>query len=1439
MRRPLAIGMMIGFGLVAAVPLVAQDQAQMTAEQQKDWFVGFVEGQLSTPERQIRISNIDGALSSTASIREVTISDKEGVWLRVNNAAIDWDQGALFTGRLLVRALTADSIEYLRNAIPSGEADPNLPAPEAAPLAIPEFPVAIQLDKLSVPKVTFGENVFGLGSEISVDGNFRLEGGSLDTALNIVRLDGPGGKLDVAVAYKKADNSIDVGVTLTEPPNGILANLLNIEGKPEMALAVNGSGPVADLRTTMTLDAGGKRALEGLATIVQKPEGMAVDADLGGPIGMLVAPAYQPFFGAQTSLKASALVRSAGGIDISGLKLSGGQLGLEASAATTADGFLSRLDLAATISDPAGNRVILPAPGAATSIDSATLKVDFGGAGSDDWSADLVANGFANGGLQAREVTLRGNGIASNLEDPASRRLTFNADGMVSGIVSSDADVQAALGDSAGLGLAGLWNAGEPVQLAQFRLVGKALSLGAAGKIDDNVFDGQVAIETSSIAPFSGVAGRDLDGAMHLTATGTVSPLIGGFNLRLDGTAQNLALSEPALDQVLEGTVKLSGRVARTEQGLEAEAFRIANDNVQIAADGTFATGAADFTFNAALADLALVSDQAKGALTLTGTAKGKGAIALDVAAKVPSGALAGKSLSDAAFGFTGTLAEDGPLTGQLKGDAFLERFRVALGGDVAVDATTRRLTGLRFEAGPTLVTGHVVQDADGLLTGALKLASPNVTTAAALLLVDATGSADASITLTPAEGKQNAEIVGSIAKLITSDIEIGSADIRASVSDLFGVPAIDGTVNGRAIAAGGITVDTLDGRATRTGDATAFDLTAALANRTNVALAGSLAPLDKGYRLALDEAALSQGQLRAQLARPTALAIAGDTVSLDAVQLDVGGGRITATGSAGAKLDIALDVQALPLSIANAIAPDLRLAGTLNGSGRITGSATDPSASFSISGSGVSAAAISEFGITPMQFSARGSFAKQTVVLETASAQGAGGLQLTANGRVPLNGRGLAIDVQGSAPLALGNRFVADRGGQLSGTANLNARVTGSLTSPQFAGTVSTNGSGYIDPALNLRLVDITGRASLAGNRINVDSLTAGLATGGSLSVGGSVGLGVGNPADIAVRLNSARYADGNMFVATVSGDLALRGRLDASPTLSGNVMIEKADITIPDSLGAAGTIIDAKHIHASKPVLVTLKRAAVTASGAPMPQRRPSVVQLDVNVSAPNQIFIRGRGLDAEVGGSVRLTGSVNDIRPVGGFQLNRGRLAILGQRVTFEEGSVTLVGDLDPFLDFTARTEGDGITVFVNVTGRVSELDIGFSSNPVLPEDEVLSRLLFKRSMGELTPIQLAKLAGAAAELAGGGGGSLVDSLRAKAGLDDLDVVTNEDGSLAVQAGAYLQDNIYLGVQAGADGNSRVTVNLDVTKDIRAKVSTGTDGDSSFGVFYESDY
>ena len=203
------------------------------------------------------------------------------------------------------------------------------------------------------------------------------------------------------------------------------------------------------------------------------------------------------------------------------------------------------------------------------------------------------------------------------------------------------------------------------------------------------------------------------------------------------------------------------------------------------------------------------------------------------------------------------------------------------------------------------------------------------------------------------------------------------------------------------------------------------------------------------------------------------------------------------------------------------------------------------------------------------------------------------------------------------------------------------------------------------------------------------------------------------------------------------------------------------------------------------------------------------------------------------------VGLTGPVVNIQPVGAFELIRGRLSILGQRITFDEGTVTLVGDLDPFLNFVARSSGRDITVFITVSGRVSDLKVEFSSQPELPQDEVLARLIFNRGLNELSPFQIAQLAAAAAELAGGSDTSLVGNLRAATGLDDLDVVTDSEGNAALRAGRYITDNVYLGVEAGAKGTTKGTINLDITENLKARGGVGSDGDSSLGVFYERDY
>ena len=110
-----------------AMPVMAQEAereslmdmlaraTQLNETEQRGALVGFVENQISSPDRQIRLNGIDGALSSNASIDQITISDTEGIWLIVENATLQWNQGALLFGRLEIQSLAADSIAYIRN----------------------------------------------------------------------------------------------------------------------------------------------------------------------------------------------------------------------------------------------------------------------------------------------------------------------------------------------------------------------------------------------------------------------------------------------------------------------------------------------------------------------------------------------------------------------------------------------------------------------------------------------------------------------------------------------------------------------------------------------------------------------------------------------------------------------------------------------------------------------------------------------------------------------------------------------------------------------------------------------------------------------------------------------------------------------------------------------------------------------------------------------------------------------------------------------------------------------------------------------------------------------------------------------------------------------------------------------------------------------------
>ncbi len=149
--------------------------------------------------------------------------------------------------------------------------------------------------------------------------------------------------------------------------------------------------------------------------------------------------------------------------------------------------------------------------------------------------------------------------------------------------------------------------------------------------------------------------------------------------------------------------------------------------------------------------------------------------------------------------------------------------------------------------------------------------------------------------------------------------------------------------------------------------------------------------------------------------------------------------------------------------------------------------------------------------------------------------------------------------------------------------------------------------------------------------------------------------------------------------------------------------------------------------------------------------------MVRLDLTLNTPGQIFVRGRGLDAVLGGRLHVGGTSAAPQVSGGFTMQRGTFSLAGTVLTFTRGTVGfhgagVTGTIDPSLDFEADVTTSTTTAMLIVGGYASAPKITLSSSPQLPQDEVLAQLLFGRSAKDLGPFQYAQIAAALADLSG---------------------------------------------------------------------------------------
>ena len=1243
------IGLLILAALAVwwSMPALTQD----SEEAQKSGFIRFVEERLSTPNRQISLNGIQGSLSSDVRFTSITIADENGVWLTIENPRLQWTRTALLAGRLDIQSLTAERIDWPRMPV----ADQSMPAPEASGFSLPDLPVSVDIGELAVQEAHFGAPVFGLESTLSLNGQLSLNDAALAANLDIQRLDGPGGQLALQTSYSDQSGQLDIDLSLQEPKNGVVANLLNIPERPPVALTIAGSGPLSEFAAQIAFDADGERVADGSVNVTEDASGARLlGFDLSGPIARILPEEHRAFFGSDTALTAQALLRADGGIDIRELQLDSGALDISASGSTLADGFLRDLTVDATLRSADAGPVRLPLGGEPVTVDNGKLSLRYGTNDADSWTLSGLIDGVTLPNAEIAELSIDGGGAIAGLDTPDNRSVTFSVQGEASGIRPQDPGVAKAVGDTITFSTDGDWKTAEPIRIENARIAGNTLDIDAQGLIEDMVFKGSAKVEAADLQAFSLVADRDLAGKASLGVNGDAGLVGGSFDLTFDGSLTDARIGTDSVDRLLAGETRLTGGAARTADGLTFRDLALSNPQAEASINGAFASRRADLQIKATIAEMARIVDNASGRMTL------------DAAVNKPEG-----SSREASY--------------DVKAQLGLADARLA---DRAVPAAN-----------------------------------------------------------------------------LTFDGRVAGADIIGTISG-------DGSIGGEALA------------------------------------------------------------VKASLARSE------DRVSLSDLLLRVGAARLSGDlSSENGRVDGQVEIAA------NDIAPLAALAlvdasGAVNGTAEISGTASDPQVAFTVRGTGIDAPQLRAASVSPITLSASGSYGGGAVRLSQFNAENAQDLKFSGSGTIPLSGSGLSVSVNGNAPLALAERYLAARGTRLSGTLRIDATIGGSLSAPSADGLFSISNASVNDPLSNLRLNQIGVVAGLRGDTLSINRMTGQLAGGGSVSVSGTIGLSGQLPANLSIRLSNATYSDRQTIRTTLSGDLAVSGGLTAGPLISGRIDLLGTEITVPETLTGEADLLDVRHVDPDSGTLKTLQRiqAVLPKDSGSGPQ---APVRLDVTLNSPNRIFVRGRGIDAEMGGRLRVTGSLDNLQPIGGFTLIRGRLSILNKRLDLTEGRITMTGSLDPMIDLTAQVSGEDVVATLRLYGRASDLSLKLSSSPELPQDQILARVLFGKSISSLSPLQIANLATAAASLASGGGsGGLSEQIRQGIGVDDLDITQDQEGNVGVRAGKYIQDNVYLDIQAGQSGGE-ASINLDITDSLTAKGTVDTEGDSKLGIFYEKDY
>lgn len=287
------------------------------------------------------------------------------------------------------------------------------------------------------------------------------------------------------------------------------------------------------------------------------------------------------------------------------------------------------------------------------------------------------------------------------------------------------------------------------------------------------------------------------------------------------------------------------------------------------------------------------------------------------------------------------------------------------------------------------------------------------------------------------------------------------------------------------------------------------------------------------------------------------------------------------------------------------------------------------------------------------------------------------------------------------------------------SGNAKVSWRVGGSLTNPIFFGNYFLSDGIIKTSWFPHTLEQLNANITFSKNKISIHKLNGELG-GGKIGVSGDILLkSPGSPQiDIHVDISDAQIQYPSWLSSRASGALYLKG-IEKPYELGGDLLL--SEVLYKENIDWESEILNFKRKPYFPKSLETSKPA----------------LRYHISIRAPKNVFVKNNLADLEAGMDLLLRGNNDQMILLGKMELISG--TAIFKETTFKLNSAHVIFDnpveMDPKFSILSETTAQEYKISMGIEGILSKYNIRLSSQPPLPESDIVSLLTFGALRSEI--------------------------------------------------------------------------------------------------------